>query len=425
MRTSPSCGWNPRIDRSSVDLPEPLGPMIASQPPGSTVSRTDVQHPRPAVAGRQPDHLDARPAVHRRRAPTHSRPAKNGAPTKAVTTPMGSSAGASTTRATRSASTRKAPPTSSETGRTRACEPPTKPAGDVRDDQPDEADQPADRDGRGGGQRRGEDDQQPQPAGVHAQRAGLVVADGEHVEGAAAEQQHDAGGDQVGQHQQRRRTTARGRAGRAASRRPRAGRRCSAAGPGSARRRGRRRPRPRRAAGWRCASRRPPCPRARAQPTPTSAPTKAASGTTPNGPRVCDGRVGDDQGRAQPGAGGRAEQVRIGQRIAEDALVGRPGDRQPGADQRGEDHPRQPELRAGRPPACRSARRTGAAAGRPVEQGDDDGAGRQRERAHPDPGEQRQRPARARGRRAPGRAGGACAAPPARSAGGCRAPSSS
>ena len=35
---------------------------------------------------------------------------------KAVTTPMGSSAGARTTRATRSVSTRKAPPTSSEAG---------------------------------------------------------------------------------------------------------------------------------------------------------------------------------------------------------------------------------------------------------------------------------------------------------------------
>src|SRR5690606_7561727 len=43
---------------------------------------------------------------------------KNGAPTNAVTTPIGSSAGASASRATRSARTRKAAPPSSESGST-------------------------------------------------------------------------------------------------------------------------------------------------------------------------------------------------------------------------------------------------------------------------------------------------------------------
>src|SRR5262245_57939921 len=44
--------------------------------------------------------------------------AKKGAPKNAVTTPIGSSAGAITVRASTSVKTRKPPPTSSETGRT-------------------------------------------------------------------------------------------------------------------------------------------------------------------------------------------------------------------------------------------------------------------------------------------------------------------
>ncbi len=44
---------------------------------------------------------------------------KNGAPTKAVTTPIGSSAGATTVRAATSAPTRKAPPIMQDSGRTR------------------------------------------------------------------------------------------------------------------------------------------------------------------------------------------------------------------------------------------------------------------------------------------------------------------
>ena len=257
---------------------------------------------------------------------------------------MGSSAGASTTRATRSASTRNAPPISSDSGSTRAWEPPTNRRAMCGTTRPTKPIRPLTATADGGGHRGGEDDQQPQPAGVHAQRAGLVVADGEHVERPAAEQQHDARTGRGRAGPARRRTTGRGRAGRAASRRPRAGRRCSAAAPGSA-------PAARKAATATPASSRvglcePPAAVPRAQRA-ADADQRADEGGQRHDAERPEGLrrgVGDDQRRAEPGAGGRAEQVRVGQRVAEDALVGGAGDRQPGADQGGEHHPRQPQL---------------------------------------------------------------------------------
>ena len=91
-------------------------------------------------------------------------------------------------------------------------------------------------------------------------------------------------------------------------------------------------------------------PSASAQPTPTSAPANAASGTIPNGPSCLRRRVRDDQGGAQAGARGGAEQVGIGQRVAEDALEGRAGDGQAGPDEDGEQHPGEAELQQHRRP---------------------------------------------------------------------------
>jgi hypothetical protein len=41
-RTAPSCWTTPTIAFSSDDLPAPFGPMIASQPPGSTETDTSA-----------------------------------------------------------------------------------------------------------------------------------------------------------------------------------------------------------------------------------------------------------------------------------------------------------------------------------------------------------------------------------------------
>ena len=54
--------------------------------------------------------------------------------------------------------------------------------------------------------------------------------------------------------------------------------------------------------------------------------------------------VDDRDRRAEAGAGGDAEQVRVGERVPEDALVRGAGDRQHRADQRAEHDPRQPDV---------------------------------------------------------------------------------
>ena len=133
----------------------------------------------------------------------------------------------------------------------------------------------------------------------------------------------------------------------------------------------------------------------------------------PERPDLLRRRVRDDQGGAEPRARGRAEQVGIGQRVAEDALEGRAGDGQPGPDEDGEQHAGEPELQQhGRPGRVQPAGHVPAAEGRrhPVEQGEDDGPRRERERADPDAGEhggdqRQQRAAQHQGGTAP-RAGG-------------------
>ena len=107
---------------------------------------------------------------------------KNGAPTKAVMTPIGSSAGAWTVRATTSASARNAAPKQDR----QRDHPAVGGAGDqahaVGDDEPDEADESADRDRRRGGERCGDEHRAADAPGVQAERPGLLVAHGEDVE---------------------------------------------------------------------------------------------------------------------------------------------------------------------------------------------------------------------------------------------------
>ena len=64
-------------------------------------------------------------------------------------------------------------------------------AHDVRHDDADEADQPADGDDRGRAERRRDHDDEPHPGDRRAERRRLVVADPEQVEVAAVQQQHD------------------------------------------------------------------------------------------------------------------------------------------------------------------------------------------------------------------------------------------
>ena len=66
---------------------------------------------------------------------------KTGAPISAVTTPIGSSDGATTVRAMVSAKTRNAAPKITEIGRIRRYDVPDEEAHDVRHDDADEADQ--------------------------------------------------------------------------------------------------------------------------------------------------------------------------------------------------------------------------------------------------------------------------------------------
>ena len=84
--------------------------------------------------------------------------AKNGAPQKAVTTPIGSSGGETTVRATTSARTRKPPPKSSGERHDQPVARAEREPDRVGDDDPDERDQTADRDGGGGPDRREQDD---------------------------------------------------------------------------------------------------------------------------------------------------------------------------------------------------------------------------------------------------------------------------
>ena len=61
----------------------------------------------------------------------------------------------------------------------------------MRDDDPDEADQPAHGDGRRRAERRRDDEREPHAPHVDAEARRLVVAEAEHVDDAAEREDHD------------------------------------------------------------------------------------------------------------------------------------------------------------------------------------------------------------------------------------------
>ena len=117
---------------------------------------------------------------------------KNGAPKNAVTTPIGS-LGRCGQRATRDVDEDQEG--GAERDRQRQ-QPPVAGAGDqphrVRHEQADEADQSAHGDDRRRAERRRDHDDEPHARHGHAERRRLVVADAQHVEVAAVQEQHDA-----------------------------------------------------------------------------------------------------------------------------------------------------------------------------------------------------------------------------------------
>ena len=129
---------------------------------------------------------------------------KTGAPTRAVTTPRGSSDGATTVRATVSARTRNAAPDHDADRQDPPVGGPDQESHDVRDDDADEADQPHRRDDRRGPQGGRGDDDEAHAAHRQAQRARLVLAHAHDVERPARRHAHRGADHDVGQHQQHR-----------------------------------------------------------------------------------------------------------------------------------------------------------------------------------------------------------------------------
>ena len=89
----PVDGTVPARARSSEVLPAPLGPTSAAHSPAATVEVHPLERHPPVVADPDPLGGDAAHGPHPRRL-ERSTTAKKGAPTKAVITPRGTSAGA-------------------------------------------------------------------------------------------------------------------------------------------------------------------------------------------------------------------------------------------------------------------------------------------------------------------------------------------
>ena len=107
---------------------------------------------------------------------------KNGPPMSAVTMPTGSSSGASTVRETRSHATRNAAPKPSDAGTTTRWSAPDEQPDQVRHDDADKADRPADRNGRARGKRRAEKRDALHAHHVDPARRGRIVAEREQVQ---------------------------------------------------------------------------------------------------------------------------------------------------------------------------------------------------------------------------------------------------
>ena len=176
-------GHQPGDGPQQGGLARPVGPIRPSRDLGHTARRRPVSTGRPS---RATDTARSSTLVMRPAWPLRRTRAKNGAPKKAVITPMGSSAGAMTVRATRSARIRKAaPPTRLSGTSSRWLGPATSrmvwgtmmPTNPIRPETATAAavarvaaaTRPAD------------------PGRPHPEAGGLVVADGEHVDEAPVE----------------------------------------------------------------------------------------------------------------------------------------------------------------------------------------------------------------------------------------------
>ena len=119
--------------------------------------------------------------------------AKNGAPTNAVTMPIGSSAGSERRARDDVGEDEKTGTDDRREGQQPSEARPDHEPHRVRDDDPDEADQPAHRNGRCGADRRREDEHEADAPDVDAEARGLDVADAEHVEDAPVHEDDDRG----------------------------------------------------------------------------------------------------------------------------------------------------------------------------------------------------------------------------------------
>ena len=77
----------------------------------------------------------------------------------------------------------------------------------MRDDDPDEADEPAHRDRRRRAERRRDDEREPHALDVDAEARRLVVAEVQHVDDAPEREDHDRRDSDVRQDEARRRTS--------------------------------------------------------------------------------------------------------------------------------------------------------------------------------------------------------------------------
>ena len=225
----------------------------------------------------------------------------------------------------------------------------------VRDDDPDERDQAAHRHGRGRPERGRDDDRQPRASDVDPEARRLVVAEAEDVEHAPVQDEHERAHRDV---RRADRDVVPGR-GREAAEQPRVdvlqllrvlllherlhrrreGRHRHA---GEHERTGHLRGADRAAERVRDDDRGDRT-RERGQ---RHRPVAARRGR---------GGVDDRERRAEPGAAGHAEQIRVAERVPEHALIRGAGDGEHPADERGEHHPRRPD--------CQSTARSTAPSG--------------------------------------------------------------
>ena len=275
--------------------------------------------------------------------PNPSRAAKKGAPTKAVTTPIGSSPGATTV-----ARPGRRAPGRPRRRSARPGAPPVRPARqpphDVRHHEPDEPMRPLTATAAAVASEAAASTMSRTRCGRRPRVGRLLVADGQHVERAGRREQHHRRDDGVRQH-----------LGEVTP----AGLTQLPEDPGvdaaqlvgvgllDERLDGRRNELTAIPASSRVIVLFPPparpatVPSRYARPTPPRAPTKAAAGR-PIGP-IPPAAVGDDERRAQARARRRPEQVGVGERVAEDTLVAGAGHGQHAADEGDEQHPGQPQ----------------------------------------------------------------------------------